>query len=56
MKEFSARQQQLPGGQTMPGLQPRTLNGIPFDIQPVPVEVPQRSIAADYARDTRFFR
>lgn len=32
------------------GLQPRALDGIPFDVQPVPVEVPRRSIAADYAR------
>ena len=27
-----------------------TLEGIPFDVQPVPVEVPRRSIATDYAR------
>jgi hypothetical protein len=32
------------------GLQPKGLDGIPFDVQPVPVEVPRRSIATDYAR------
>lgn len=36
-------------GQTVAGLQPRSLAGIPFDVQPWPVEVPRRSIAADYA-------
>ena len=33
------------------GLQPRTLEGIPFDIQPKPIHVPRRSIASDYARN-----
>jgi hypothetical protein len=28
----------------------KTLAGIPFDVQPLPVEVPKRSLAADYAR------
>ena len=32
------------------GMQPRTLDGIPFDIQPKPIHVPKRSIASDYAR------
>lgn len=32
----------LPGG----ALVPKTLDGIPFDIQPIPVEVPRRSVAA----------
>lgn len=37
---------------TMPGAGPKakTLVGIPFDPQPVPVEVPRRSITADYGR------
>jgi len=29
--------------------QPKTLVGIPFDIQPIPVQVPKRSLAADYS-------
>lgn len=50
MEEFGAEAQKLPGGATAPGLMPRVIAGIPLDVQPVPVEVPQRSIAADYAR------
>lgn len=38
----------VPGIPTL-GYKPKTLVGIPFDIQPVPVEVPKRSFAADYA-------
>jgi hypothetical protein len=38
------------GGIQQVGLQPRGLEGIPFDVQPVPVEVPRRSIATDYVR------
>lgn len=50
---FAASQQPLPS-QVTPhnalGLQPKSLNGIPFDLQPVPVQVPRRSIATDYVR------
>ena len=49
MQMYGASRRQLPGVGTL-GLQPRTLAGITFDVQPVPVEVPRRSIAADYAR------
>lgn len=35
-------------GKTVAG-QPLTLVGIPFDVQPMPVAVPKRSVAADYA-------
>ncbi|MCA9175487.1 MAG: hypothetical protein KDB14_13475 [Planctomycetales bacterium] len=38
-------------GSGFQGVQPRTENGIPFDIQPEPIEVPRVSIAADYARN-----
>ncbi len=49
MENYSARQTgQTIGGQ--PGLKPRSLGGIGFDIQPMPVEIPRRSIAADYSR------
>ncbi len=37
-------------GQALAGLQPRSVEGIPFDVQPWPVEVPKRSIATDYVR------
>jgi hypothetical protein len=36
------------GGEALAGLQPRAIDGIPFDVQPWPVEVPRRSIATDY--------
>ncbi len=44
MKTFAAKQTAAPG---MPAgaMQPKTLAGIPFDIQPIPVQVPRRSIA-----------
>ena len=35
-------------GKTLAG-SPQTLAGIPFDVQPVPVFVPKRSVAADYS-------
>jgi len=51
MQQYGAMQKQLPGGgHAAPGLKPKTLKGIPFDVQPVPVEVPKRSIGADYVR------
>ena len=48
MKCYGAQEQTLPGGRV--GLAPRAVGGIPFDVQPMPVEVPRRSIGADYAR------
>jgi hypothetical protein len=54
MKTYGGQRQDLPGlGST--GLKPYTLPGIPipFDIQPMPVLVPRRSIAADYAGNQR---
>jgi hypothetical protein len=35
------------------GPQAKTLAGIPFSAQPIPVEVPRRAISADYRRDAR---
>lgn len=29
---------------------PKTIDGVPFDVQPVPVTVPKRSVGADYAK------
>jgi len=51
MKQFGAQQQRLPGQQGI-GLQPKRLNGVSFDVQPVPMRVPRRSIGADYVRKT----
>ena len=49
MKTYGASKQALPGGAQL-GLQPRTLDGVPFDIQPLPIKVPRQSIAGDYVR------
>lgn len=54
MQRYGAKQQGLPG-QAALGLSPTTLNGIPFDVQPMPVEVPRKSVAAAYANSNRLF-
>ena len=53
IQQFSPNQQPLidQSGRSVAGLQPKTLDGIPFDVQPWPVEVPQRSIATDYVKE-----
>ncbi|QDU92829.1 hypothetical protein Pla8534_06020 [Lignipirellula cremea] len=46
-----------PGALPQTALVPHTFAGVPFDIQPVPVEVPQISIATQYApRESLFNR
>ena len=55
MEAYGPKRQQLPG-QNSVGLVPFTLNGIPCDVQPMPVEVPKTSIAAAYAPSNRLFR
>ena len=52
IQAYGAKEQPLARG--MSGLVPRTLGGIPFDARPTPVQVPRRSIAADYARAGRW--
>jgi hypothetical protein len=54
MQIYGATRTPIPGQQSSLGLQPRTLAGIAFDVQPLPIEVPRRSIAADYARGRLF--
>ncbi len=49
MQQFGATKQRLPGQQGI-GLQPRRLNGVNFDVQPLPMPVPRRSIGMDYAK------
>lgn len=51
MKQFGAEMTKLANGTQ--GMQPKRLAGIPFDLKPWPVEVPRRSVAADYAQRTR---
>ena len=50
MEMYGAKRQSLPG-QPAVGLMPRTLKSIPFDVQPMPVQVPKASLGAKYARD-----
>ncbi len=52
IKNYGPSRKTLPNG-TQTGVVPKTLDGIMFDIQPVPVKIPRRSIAADYAHDRR---
>jgi hypothetical protein len=47
MERFKALPPKTPGG----GPEARALVGIPFDPQPIPVEVPRRAISADYRAD-----
>jgi hypothetical protein len=51
VQRYAPNRQSLVGarGQALEGLQPRTIEGIPCDVQPWPVEVPKRSLATDYA-------
>jgi hypothetical protein len=49
IENFKAKPQNIPG-QPPGAMVPQTLVGIPFDVQPIPVMVPKRSIGASYAR------
>ena len=51
MQRYGAERGPLP--QQGLALKPRSLDGIPFDIQPMPVLVPRRSIGSNYAADGR---
>ncbi len=47
MQAYGGQECSLPG--QAKSLRPKTLQGIPFDVQPIPVQVPRRSIGSDYA-------
>ncbi len=54
MKTYAAVPENLPG---IPGaMRPYTLEGIAFDAQPLPVQVPRLSIASQFSRNERSFR
>lgn len=50
IKTYGAEAKLLPGQVTPQLSKPKSLEGVPFDVSPVPVEVPRRSLAADYNR------
>ena len=49
METYGPEKKFVPG-QSQAYLQPRSLDGIPYDPQPLPVVVPRQSIASDYIR------
>ncbi len=54
LKSYGASQVNIPGR----GLQaptPHSFGNIPFDIQPMPIEVPRHSVASDYAQRSSIF-
>ena len=53
METFKAKRQSLPGS-NLAALQPYRLEGISFDVQPLPVKVPHPSVAANYASSRRY--
>lgn len=55
MQEYGPKKQPLPGQEAL-GLVPRSLGGISFDVQPVPVQVPRTSIAASFTSSSRASR
>ena len=54
IEKFGATQNS--GGAQNVSAKPKRLNGISFDTQPWPVEVPRQSLAADYATGRRWLR
>ena len=56
MEEYGPVKTALPGNSTQSGMQLRTLNGIAFDPQPLPVQVPRESIATAYNQTKSLYR
>jgi hypothetical protein len=53
VRTFGAESKSDPG-QAPQQSKPKKLANIPFDVQPVPVEVPRRNISADYSRTAEY--
>jgi hypothetical protein len=49
METYGASREPLPG-QSVVGLQPKVIDGIAFDIQPLPIRVPRAAVTSNYAR------
>ncbi len=56
MQAYGAERTSLPGVGGQLALQPRKMNGISFDAQPLPVETPRTSIGAAYSEGNRQLR
>lgn len=55
MEQYKAERKPLPGYSDL-GVVPKQLAGINFDAQPMPVEVPRQSLAANYNANNGVFR
>ncbi len=49
MKSYGPQQTPLAGG-ALTGMQPRKIDGVMLDVQPIPVRVPKKSVGSAYAR------
>lgn len=49
IQSYGPEKKTIPG-QMSTALEPRMLENLPFDVQPMPIEVPKQSIAASYSR------
>ena len=54
MQTYGAERSTLP--QQGQALQPRSLDGIRFDVQPLPVKVPRKALGSDYAAGNQDLR
>jgi hypothetical protein len=54
MEQYGANRQQILGQPEL-GLQPRSLGGITFDVQPLPMKVPRRAIGTNSERGRSLF-
>lgn len=55
MEQYKAEQKPIPGYRDL-GVVPKQLAGVNFDTQPMPVEVPRQSLAANYNANNGAFR
>ena len=50
METYAASRERIPGQQSVLGLQPKIIEGIAFDVQPMPIRVPRTNVTSSYAR------
>ncbi len=54
MQQYGAERKRMANGKV--GLAPRSFQGIPYEVQPMPIEVPRMSVANDYGNRLGFLR